>query len=304
MATYSDLISQCKQMLQGYTRNQEQITWLSEPMTSTDTTFMVDPSTAGLVSRGLVEIDDELLLVNRFNSLTGEITVAAGTNGRGREGTSAANHAVNSIITMDPDYPISRIKESINYSINAVYPDLFVFKSHEFPYRAARYEYPLPADAEDVIRVTADTIGPSKVKFPNVTWRFNPQAQNDAASGLTTGRTIQIYDRIVPGRTIRVMYLTKPSLLVNPNDDYETTTGLPDRTQDVIMYGAVARMLAGTESARLQQKSVESTERAPLVPTGSATNTSNYFWQLYYRRLNEEIDRLHQLVPSFQTFNG
>jgi hypothetical protein len=64
----------------------------------------------------------------------------------------------------------------------------------------------------------------------------------------------------------------------------------------------VARLLSGVESARLQQKSVESTERAALVPTQAASNASQYFWNMYQRRMNEEVDRLHQLFPTYQTF--
>lgn len=297
----ADLEGRIKQLLQGYTRNQEQITWLTAPMTASDTTFTVDASTSKLVSRGLVQIGDELLLVNTFNSNTGLVTVAAGTNGRGRENTTPASHSVNDIVTMDPDYPQARIKEAINDTIQATYPDLYVMKSSEFPKVAAKYEYEMPAESEDVLRVTFDTIGPSKVWPPSQAWRYNPQASTDPGNS-TTGKTLSIGDFITPGRQIRVIYTTKPGVLVNPTDDYELTVGYPERTIDMIQYGAVARLLSGVESARLQQKSVESTERAPLVPTGAASNASQYFWNMYQKRLNEEVDRLHQLFPSYQTF--
>jgi hypothetical protein len=47
---------------------------------------------------------------------------------------------------------------------------------------------------------------------------------------------------------------------------------------------------------------VESTERAPLVPTGAATQASNQFWRMYQQRFDQEVDRLHQLFPAYQTF--
>lgn len=291
-----------KQLLQGYTRNQEQITWLAADMGASDTTFMVDASTASLVTRGLAEIDNELILINNFISTTGQVNIAAGTNGRGVEGTTATAHLTNSIVTMDPDFPMQRITEAINDTIQATYPDLYVMNSFEFPKVAARYEYQMPADAEGIFRVTADTIGPSRVKFPVQYARFNPQAQNDVTAGLTTNKTIEIMDQIVPGRTIRVMYLKKPGTFTLDNQDYETTVGYPERTVDMIQYGAVARLLSGIEAARLQQKTIEATERAPLVPTGAASNASQYFWNMYQRRLTEEVDRLHQLFPSYQTF--
>ncbi len=299
--TLADMKGRIKQTLQGYTRNQEQITWLSAPMTASDTTFTVDLTTVGLVSRGLVQIGDELLLVSSFNRNTGEVTVAAGVNGRGRENTTAASHAINDIVTMDPDYPRQRITEAINDTIQATYPDLYVMDSVEFPKVAAKYEYEMPAAAEDVLRVTFDTIGPSRVWPGSQEWRFNPQAST-SSNGTATGKSLAIGDFITPGRSIRAIYTKKPGVFTDDSQDYETTIGYPERTIDMIQFGAVARLLTGVESARLQQKSVEATERAPLVPTGAASNASQYFWGMYRQRLNEEVDRLHQLFPSYQTF--
>jgi hypothetical protein len=299
--TLADMKGRIKQTLQGYTRNQEQITWLSAPMTASDTTFTVDLTTVGLVSRGLVQIGDELLLVSSFNRNTGEVTVAAGVNGRGRENTTAASHAINDIVTMDPDYPRQRITEAINDTIQATYPDLYVMDSVEFPKVAAKYEYEMPAAAEDVLRVTFDTIGPSRVWPGSQEWRFNPQAST-SSNGTTTGKSLAVGDFITPGRSIRAIYTKKPGVFTDDSQDYETTIGYPERTIDMIQFGAVARLLTGVESARLQQKSVEATERAPLVPTGAASNASQYFWGMYRQRLNEEVDRLHQLFPSYQTF--
>lgn len=300
--TLADMKGRIKQLLQGYSRNQEQIAWLSAPMSASDITFTVDPETVKAVSRGLVEINDELLLVHKFDQSNGLVTVAAGVNGRGRESTTAASHAVNDIVTMDPDYPRQRITEAINDTINAVYPDLYVMTEYQFPKVAARYEYPMPAESEGILRVTVDTIGPSRVWFPSQAYRFNPQASMDAIDGSPTGKSLQIMDQIIPGRQIRVMYFRKPGTFTSDSEDYETTIGFPERTVDMIMYGAVARLLSSTEPARLQQKAVESTERAPLVPTGAGSNAAQYFWQLYRKRLDEEVDRLHTLFPTYQTF--
>jgi hypothetical protein len=300
--TLADMKGRIKQMLQGYTRNQEQITWLTSNMAAGDTSFNVDPGTASLVTRGLVEIDNELLLVNTFNSTTGLVQVAANTNGRGVENTVAASHLTNAIVRMDPDYPLQRITEAINDTIQSTYPDLYVMSNFEFTKVAARYEYDMPAEAEDVLKVIFDTIGPSRVWPPSQSWRFNPQASLIPEDGSATGKSIQVMDQIIPGRDIRVTYTKKPGVFTSDSQDYETTVGYPERTIDMIQFGAVARLLSGVEAARLQQKSIESTERAPLVPTGAASNASQYYWNMYQKRLNEEVDRIHQLFPSYQTF--
>ncbi len=308
-ASFDQVVQRVKQQLLGYTRNQAQVTYLTAPMSATDTSFMVDPDTARSISRGIVEINDEMILVKGVDVGTGTVEVFGGLSGRGAEGTDAAAHAINSIITADPRYPKTRIREAINETISAIYPDIWIFDEVEFPYIAARLEYPLPADAEDVYKVVWNTIGPSGMWMASQRYRFNPQASTTPGQVLPTptptGKSIQILDYgITPGRNVRVTYITPPRQLVNGSDDFVTTTGLGERMIDLIVYGACWRLLPGWEAGRLQQSSVESTERAPLVPTGAANQASQYYLGLYQRRLNEERDRLFDLYPNYQTFSS
>jgi hypothetical protein len=183
-----------------------------------------------------------------------------------------------------------------------------VFGEYEFPWQAARYEYPLPAEVEQVYKVTTNTIGPSAVWFPNSSWRFNPQASVTPGqvkpTPTPTGKSLQIMrDYIVPGRNARVIYQKGPSTL-SADSDLLTSTGFPERYIDMITYGACFRLLPAYDAGRLQQQSIESTERAPLVPPGSANNASQYYLGLYQRRLNEERNRLFELYENYVTFNG
>lgn len=307
--TFDQLVSRVKQQLLGYTRDQASISYLTSAMDADDTSFMVDPETVTNLSKGLIEIGDEMILVKNYDRATGTVTVTAGTTGRGVEGTTASAHSINDIVTDDPLYPRARVKEAINDTINATYPDLWVLGAYEFPKVAARYEYPVPTEVEDVLNVTTNTIGPSAVWFPNSAWRFNPLASTTAGqvkpTPAPTGKTIQIMrDFIVPGRNIRVNYIKKPNTLTNGTDDFATTTGYPERYIDLITYGACWRMLPAYESARLQQQAIEATERAPLVPTGAGSNASKYYMALYQQRLAEERQRLQRLFESYQTYNG
>lgn len=307
--TFDQLVSRVKQQLLGYTRDQASISYLTSAMDADDTSFMVDPETVTNLSKGLIEIGDEMILVKNYDRATGTVTVTAGTTGRGVEGTTASAHSINDIVTDDPLYPRARVKEAINDTINATYPDLWVLGAYEFPKVAARYEYPVPTDVEDVLNVTTNTIGPSAVWFPNSAWRFNPLASTTTGqvkpTPAPTGKTIQIMrDFIVPGRNIRVNYIKKPNTLTNGTDDFATTTGYPERYIDLITYGACWRMLPAYESARLQQQAIEATERAPLVPTGAGSNASKYYMALYQQRLAEERQRLQRLFESYQTYNG
>lgn len=307
--TFNDLISRVKQNLLGYTKDQASISFLAQPMTATDVTFSVDPETVTNLSRGITEIGDELLLIKKYDRPSGTVTVFGNaTTGRGVESTVAATHAPGDLITADPRFPRQRIKEAINDTILGLYPDLWVFGTYEFPYNAARYEYPLPIEVEEIYRVTNNTVGPSGMWPPQVSYRFNPQASVTPGQVLPiptpTGKSIQLLNAVVPGRNVRVIYTKKPNPLVNLTDDFAVTTGFEDRIVDLVTYGACWRMLPSYDAGRLQQQSIEATERAPLVPAGSASNVAQTYLGLYQRRLNEERDRMFRLYPMFQTYSS
>jgi len=308
-ATFIDLANRVKQQLLGYTKDQAALSYLMVAMDASDGTFQVDPETVTNLSRGLVEIDDELILVKKFDRASGTVTTLSGTFGRGAEGTTPADHVVGSLVTNDPRFPLVRVKEAINDTINGVYPDLWVFGEYEFPYNSARYEYPIPAEAEGVHKVVVNTIGPSGVWFPLTSWRFNALASTTAGqvkpSPAPTGKSIQLMrDFIVPGRNVRVTYTKKPSTLVGSSDLFEAVSGLPERCVDLIVYGACWRLLPAYEAARLQQQAIEATERAPLVLAGAASNAAQLYLSLYTKRLNEERDRLFELFENYQNFNS
>ena len=70
------------------------------------------------------------------------------------------------------------------------------------------------------------------------------------ATAFPTGRTIDIYEPMIPGRPIKVVYFGSFSPLVNPTDTM-LAAGMPDSMRDVLVYGAAYRMLASLESARV-----------------------------------------------------
>jgi len=56
MSTFIDLINETTLALTGYTNRQDQATYLTSPLSSTATTFVVADGTE--LTSGLVEIDD------------------------------------------------------------------------------------------------------------------------------------------------------------------------------------------------------------------------------------------------------
>ncbi|WP_327719873.1 hypothetical protein OG381_34360 [Streptomyces sp. NBC_00490] len=300
MTTFDQLVRKVRQNLLGYALSQESVSELSAPMGAGDTTFTCDTETVNNLSRGLVEIDDELILVKAYDSTSGVVSVMGLTNGRGYEGTTAASHAVNSLITSSPAFPKVRIKEAVNETIRCLYPDLVVFGSTELTKLAPVIEYELPSEVEGVWYVTGQLIGPSKVAQPLPNWRYNPEARS---ANFPSGKSLQVFDYVTAGQAIKVVYSKAPTALVNGSDEL-TTTGYPERFADLITYGACKRLIPGLEAARLQLQSVETTERAALVPPQSAAKAASLYASLYAERLQEERTRQFDEVPNFATFQG
>jgi hypothetical protein len=301
VTTFDGLLSRIRQQTQGFTKDQAALAELSAPMGASDTSFSVDPATVTSLSRGLAEVDDELIYVKNYDRTSGVVQVMGGLNGRGAEGTVAASHAQHALITADPKYPRARMREAVNDVLQALYPDLVVFETTEITNTALVYEYAMPADALDVWAVSDQTIGPSQVWMQGRFYRFNPTADTTA---FPTGKSIQLFDSVVPGRSMLVKYVKAPSPLVNGSDDFATVTGLPERCVDLVMWGACARLIPALEAARLQQTSVESTERANLVPVSSATKTAQYFLAMYQQRLQDERRRMLEENPQTQFYGS
>jgi hypothetical protein len=301
MTTFAQLVSRVRQQLLGFSMSQESVAELSVAMGASDTSFTCDSATVTNLSRGLVEIDDELILAKSYDATSGVVSVMGLTHGRGYEGTTAAAHTVNSLVTSNPAFPKARVKEAINDTIRGVYPHLVCFGETELTKLAPVVEYGLPAEVADVWYVTAQLIGPSKVAQPMQNWRYNPKART---ANFPTGKSIQIMDSVTPGQAVKVVYSKPPGTLTADADDFEAVTGFADRITDLVVYGTCKRLLPGLEAARLQQQAVEASERSPMVPPASASKAASLYASLYAERLEEERALMFSDVPSYAYFQG
>lgn len=301
MTTFDGLVYRIRQQALGYAKDQSPVSELTVDLTATDASFVADPGTVKSLSRGLAEIDDELILLKSFDMTSGTVQIMGGLNGRGVEGTVPAAHAAHSLITADPRFPRARIREAVNDTLQSLYPTLVTFAVTEISNIAVVYEYGMPADALDVWAVADQTVGPSRVWMQGLNYRFNPTAD---VTAFPTGKSVQLFDPVVPGRTMLVKYVKTPSPLANASDDFATVTGLPERCVDLVVYGAMARLLPAYEPARLQQTAVESTERSALVPTGSALKSAQYYMALFQQRLAEERTRMFNENPQTISYAG
>ena len=258
-------------------------------MAATDLTFVVADGT--VLTRGLVEIDDELIWVDSFDRTSNTATIPA--YGRGFRDTTAAVHTAGTRVTITPSFPRSVIRRNLQQAIDAVYPDLFGIYYTLFTFQAAVTTYVLPDECVDVLAASWQTIGPSKEWLPIRHYRVDRTANPIVWN---SGKTISIREGIIPGRQIMVTYTKKPTVLQYDTDDF-SMTGLEDTCREVIVLGAAYRTAMYLDFGRVPAMSAEAGSMGQNNPVGSAVNIGRSIQNLYQQRLQIEIRRLQEQFP-------
>ena len=290
MTTFNDMVEEVLINLEGFTLRQDRTTYLTSGIDLDD--LSISLASGDNIGKGIIEIDDELIHIDSVDRSDRSAVISP--FGRGYRGTTAASHSLNTKVTFAPSFPRLSVKRAINDTIRAVYPNVYGKASTTFSFNPSVTTYSLPAEAETVLAVSWDTIGPSNEWLPIRRWRQDPTAN---VGEYATGNAISIYEPIVPGRTINVVYSKTPTPLSNANDVFTTVTGLEETSRDLIIYGAAYRMASFIDPGRLTFTSPEADQNDQTRPFGSGTNTARYLLALYQQRLQEETNRLNGKYP-------
>jgi hypothetical protein len=300
VATLSDLVDEVKANLQGYTLNQDRLTYIANPGGINTTDVSIKVGSQENLSKGIVEIDDELIYVDSFDRTTNTLNVIPAGFGRGFNGTDAATHAQYAPVILSPTFPRYSVKKAINDTIGSLFPKLWGTASTTFTFNGVVNTYTLPTEAEEVLSVSWQSVGSSKEWYPVKRWRPDSMANTGA---FTSGNTITVYDGITPGRTVQVYYTKEPSLLVNNSDEFTTVTGLTESCRDVVALGAAYRLLSYIDPGRINLASAEADTADSKLPSTAGTSASRYIFALYQQRLNEEAGKLQGKFPTKIRYN-
>ena len=124
MPTLGEMVDEVKANLQGYALRQDRITYITNAGGITSNGTSITIGSANNLAKGIIEIDEELLWIDTFNTATSTLTVAPGF-GRGYQVTSPAPHSQYAQVTLSPTFPIVNIKKAINDTINSYYHKLW-----------------------------------------------------------------------------------------------------------------------------------------------------------------------------------
>ena len=291
--TFNALVERVLGQIQNYGSQQETATWVNQTggiATTTATDFIVNETAQ--MGRGLIEVGDELMYVDRTDNLTKQVYLAPW--GRAFRGTTASTAANQTKVVIAPTYPRFMVKQAINDTIQGVYPNLFGVGTYTFSFNSAVTTYQLPAAVDYVLNVKWKTLGSTK-EWLNVR-RYDIDKTANTTS-FAYGKSINIFDGIDPGRTVQVIYAKAPTVLSSGTDIFETVTGLPATTVDLITYGAIARLIVGIDAARVPAQSVEADMLDQSKPIGSGSSVARFYLGLYQQRLQQEAANLRDLYP-------
>lgn len=298
MATLTDMMNEVRLNLAGYTFQQDRSTYLKTPVTTTTsssaTPLILSLGSTESIGKGVIEIDEELLWIDSFDRLANTATVAP--YGRGYMGSIAATHAADTQVTIAPTFPKHVIKKAINDTIRSLGASIFAVKSTTFTFSAARTTYAFNnLNIKNILTVSWQSIGPTKEWVPIRRWDFDSTA--DATEFGSAAQTITLGDFPIPGRTVRVVYATDPTVFSDNSQDYSVQTGLPESTRDVVILGAAYRLLSFLDPARAAQTTAQADEVDAKRPYGSSQSATKQLFALYTQRLNEETKAQQQNYP-------
>jgi hypothetical protein len=284
--TFGSLVEEVLMSLQGYTVDNDLVCALSADIAADDLLIGVDDTEA--VSKGIIEIDEELIFVKSNSS--GTLTIAP--FGRGYKGTTATTHATGTKVSVAPTYPRSIVSREVNNTIRAVYPDLYAVATTDITMDGLNWQYELPAALDRVLLVeTRWTIEDGWA--PINEWDVTHSAYT---TDYASGKFISIGEPLSAGMIVHVTY-AKPPTLLSASSDLYTATGLPSSSRDVIVYGTAARLLPWLDTGRVPVETVAADLADQNKPLGNAVSLAREMRNLYASRLNSEKMALRERYP-------
>lgn len=259
----------------GYSRHQEQRTSLTTSIDSDDLTLQVNDISQ--ISKGLVEVDDELMQVATVDASNNVVTIEPW--GRAQSGTTATSHLSGVRVTGAPLFPRQRVRNAIYGVLRETFPAIFAVSSTLIDGSAVVTNNVMPSDCYQVLSVENHLIGPSGMWMPVKRWRMNKQP---------SAIELEVLSPVAVGTSrVRVNYIRTPPASFTSSDDL-LDFGYDYQVRDLIVMGATAKLVAFLETSRVQVESMVAAGRADAVPAGAATAASKMLYSLYQKRVEDE----------------
>ena len=284
MATLNELTEQTIGEINSYVKNQESVSVITSSIDSDDLTILVDDAQS--LSKGILEIDDELIYAKKVISTSGSVQVlgtAGNPVGRGWRGTTATSHVAGSVIRNNPIFPRTQVKRAINETIKGMsFPCI---TNETFTFNGSDYSYIMPDSLVDITGISWDVPDSTGVWQIIKGWRLDTNYYD--ADTASIKQALVLKETPMPGRLVNVQYTKYPTAITDSQD--LSVSGLPSSCEDVVRLGAMYRLLSTVDPGKVSAVSVSADALDQPVQAGASTTAAKYIFQLYTVRLQEEI---------------
>jgi hypothetical protein len=288
MRNFGEMTEDVLAHLRSYVRDQEMSTHLTADIGFND--VLVPVNDASVLTRGRIQIDDELLWVDsadRGNSLA-----SIPPYGRGMDGTNKESHAAGTRVIVQPLYPRKLVKDTMNQVITAVGQKLYGVEVLTLAPHVTSFLYELPEYTRDVLAVKvsdrrAASIG-DDVRWLRE-WTFDKHAPANVSP---TGKGLYITECAISSLDEITVTISRDPARLMFDVQMFTDSYLPATAWDVVVLMSASRLMATADAYNVVGRSVEANTLDSKVQPGAAVAQSKYLFQLGQARLEEERQRL------------
>lgn len=294
MSTGSELINRStRQLLSGVTEVKNK---LSAGVTASGTSLAFTYDLGPIREGQVIEVDSELMYV--WSSESGSKTA---TVERGWNGTTAAVHATNAIVTVNPRFPRAQLLEALNYELQELSSPVHgLFKVVSFDienYNGSDIMVNVPqiSEAIDLLNV--------KVRYTSTDYKTIRKVKllrDMPTDDFSSGFVLKFEEWVRSGR-VRVTYKAPFTQLAVETDDLQSVAGLPESCEDIISLGIQIRLMAPREMKRNFTESQGDTRRADEVPPGVVGNSISNLMRMRRDRITAEAAKLARQYPTFMS---
>lgn len=302
MTTFADLETLVREQMDTFGVNPGPITYLTQPLNPSDATISLATPHAGSISAGVIEVGSEQIYITHHDPTNvGGANTTILPNGRDWNGTShdpSDPVPSGTLVRIQPMWTAKQVRNAVQTTFDRVYPTLFGVKQATFDYETTKFQYDLPAEAERVLDVRAQSTAAHQPWYRVNRFRFN-QVSDPAMPN-----SISLDEPVTSGQPVIVSYVVRP--VVNPDSvtDVWLQTGLSSSLTQAIVYGSVAFLLAFQDAARAQlgttQLNIGSDN--PSQRLGTASGLAAQLEQQFQLQLLQEQKRQRQTWPPVISF--
>lgn len=289
--TLNDLVRDTSDMLYSYVQLKDKFIYLASDIDSSVTTFTLSSqSDARQVQPGQVlqlgtddSVVTELVRVRTVDAANLQCVVKRAVLGS----TAAAWVASTCEIQVEPEYLRSSIIREINNTIQSFPPDIWSYDTLTTTVNTQYIDgYPLPVGAVGVVSVQYLPAGFTDAWDRVRRWDYDPATNN-----------LTVLQLMEPGQALKVQYRQYPALLVSDANSLVGTAHLTDTCRDLIVLGALHKLLLGRASGRLVDDRAETLSNSSQRTADPVMAAVRQIYALYSQRLTAERERQRLLFP-------